>query len=161
MKNSNSARQHPFLCDCEIVDAGKVNDGSGNWTFTGTYAERRWDAENNSDEIGRIYGFASGQGYEGAAASTEAGVFIRLNSGGIKPFRAYLEYTETQANARTRGSSNGLPEKMMVKLVDRTTGISTLETDADNGIWYDLSGRKVNDTKKGLFIKNGRKVVIK
>lgn len=88
-------------------------------------------------------------------------MFIRLNSGGIKPFRAYLEYTETQANARTRGSSNGLPEKMMVKLVDRTTGISTLETDADNGIWYDLSGRKVNDTKKGLFIKNGRKVVIK
>ncbi len=50
---------------------------------------------------------------------------------------------------------------MTVKLVDRTTGISTLETRTGNDVWYDLSGRKVNDTKKGLFIKNGRKVVIK
>ena len=50
---------------------------------------------------------------------------------------------------------------MTVKLVDGTTGIGTLETRTDNDIWYDPSGRRVNETKKGLFIKNGRKVVIK
>ncbi len=149
--------------DVSEVVAGKVSDDSGNWTFTGTYAERRWDAENNTDELGRIYGFASGQGYGNTEASTEAGVFIRLNSGGIKPFRAYLEYNETQARARSRGAAEELPERMSVRLIGndgQTTGISTLDIQI-SGEWYDLSGRKLMNkpTRNEVYIKNGRKIV--
>lgn len=151
--------------DVSEVVAGKVSDDSGNWTFTGTYAERRWDAENNTDELGRIYGFASGQGYGNTEASTEAGVFIRLNSGGIKPFRAYLEYNGTQARARSRGAAEELPDRMSVRLIGndgQTTGISTLDIQVSDE-WYDLSGRKLMNkpTKDGVYIKNGRKIVIR
>ena len=33
----------------------------------------------------------------------------------------------------------------------------------DNGDWYDLNGRKLNakPTTKGVYIQNGKKVVIK
>lgn len=155
--------QEYLLITGNEVNPEKVNDDSGNWTFTGTYAERRWDEDNNTDEIGRIYGFASGQGYEGTAASTEAGVFIRLNSGGIKPFRAYLEYSGTQARARSRGAAEELPERMSVRLIGndgQTTGISTLDIQV-SGEWYDLSGRKLMNepTRNGVYIKNGRKIV--
>ncbi len=149
--------------DVSEVAAGKVSDDSGNWTFTGTYAERRWDAENNTDELGRIYGFASGQGYGNTEASTEAGVFIRLNSGGIKPFRAYLEYSGTQARARSRRAAEELPDRMSVRLIGndgQTTGISNLDIQVSDE-WYDLSGRKLMNkpSMNGVYIKNGRKIV--
>ena len=44
-----------------------------------------------------------------------------------------------------------------------TTGISTVKTDADtkDAVIYDLQGRRVMQPTKGLFIVNGKKVVIK
>jgi hypothetical protein len=44
-----------------------------------------------------------------------------------------------------------------------TTGISTVKTDADtkDAAVYDLQGRRVMQPTKGLFIVNGKKVVIK
>ena len=44
-----------------------------------------------------------------------------------------------------------------------TTGISTVKTDADTkeGEWYDLSGRRVAQPAKGIYVKNGRKVIVK
>ena len=44
-----------------------------------------------------------------------------------------------------------------------TTGISTVKTDADtkDGEWYDLSGRRVAQPAKGIYVKNGRKIIVK
>ncbi|MBO5583033.1 MAG: hypothetical protein J5942_00895 [Prevotella sp.] len=44
-----------------------------------------------------------------------------------------------------------------------TTGISAVKTAADSkdGEWYDLSGRRVGQPAKGIYVKNGKKVVIK
>ena len=43
-----------------------------------------------------------------------------------------------------------------------TTSISGVNaTDADNGAWYTLQGVKVNKAQKGIFIHNGKKVVLK
>ncbi|MDY6438143.1 MAG: hypothetical protein SPK85_03395 [Prevotella sp.] len=44
-----------------------------------------------------------------------------------------------------------------------TTGISTVKMAADSkdGEWYDLSGRRVGQPAKGIFVKNGKKIVIK
>ena len=42
------------------------------------------------------------------------------------------------------------------------TGIATLETKSvQNGIWYTLQGIQVNQPQKGIFIKNGKKYIIK
>jgi hypothetical protein len=44
-----------------------------------------------------------------------------------------------------------------------TTGISTVKTAADtkDGEWYDLSGRRVALPAKGIYVKNGRKVIVR
>ena len=149
--------------------AGTTTPDGSPWTFTGTYEEKRWDATHNTEEIGRIFGFATGQGYEGKDAVEAAGVFIRLNSGGIKPFRAYLEYTGT-LQARTRGEG-GLPETMTVRLVNANgeiQGIGEIRLDTgevtfDSRAWYDLNGRRLDGkpSEKGIYINGGRKVVIK
>lgn len=44
---------------------------------------------------------------------------------------------------------------------DETTGISTRTTDNANAPMYNLSGQRVNDTAKGLVIKNGKKYIMK
>ena len=43
------------------------------------------------------------------------------------------------------------------------TGIDSVKVSAVNSVWYDLNGRKLegNPTKKGVYIQNGRKVVVK
>lgn len=153
----------------------QTDGDGGTWRFIGNYEEKRWDATHNTEEIGSIYGFASGQGYEGTAASTAAGEFIRLRTGGIKPFRAYMKYT-APAGARTRGEAAELPEKMTVRLVDEVetangaaTGIVTppltppLEGAGNGCAWYSLDGRRLagEPTQKGVYVNGGRKVVIK
>ena len=50
-----------------------------------------------------------------------------------------------------------------VNMNDDATGINeTANAKAEEGDWYDLNGRKVNGTaKKGVFIQNGKKIVVK
>ena len=41
-------------------------------------------------------------------------------------------------------------------------GITELESpDIENNVFYDLSGRRVNISKKGIYIQNGRKIILK
>ena len=42
------------------------------------------------------------------------------------------------------------------------TGISRVATEAVDDTWYNLSGQRISTpTKKGLYIKNGQKVIVK
>lgn len=44
-----------------------------------------------------------------------------------------------------------------------TTGINAVSSSADkmDGEWYDLSGRRVAQPAKGIYVKNGKKVIVK
>lgn len=44
-----------------------------------------------------------------------------------------------------------------------TTGINAVSSSADktDAEWYDLSGRRVAQPAKGIYVKNGRKVIVK
>ena len=46
---------------------------------------------------------------------------------------------------------------------DETTGIRDLMiNDSESDVWYNLRGQRIDTpTKKGLYIHNGRKVVVK
>ena len=61
--------------------------------------------------------------------------------------------------------NTGVPSARGITLVfDETTKIAnTNVTNITNGNWYDLNGRKLNGmpTKKGVYLFNGRKVVVK
>lgn len=58
-------------------------------------------------------------------------------------------------------TSNGLSAECFV-IVQDTSGIENVKTDGSNASVYNLSGQKVTDTtKKGIYIINGKKVVVK
>jgi hypothetical protein len=77
--------------------------------------------------------------------------FWPLKTGTIAANKAYLSLP-TASNA-----------KIDVSLGGATTGIEDIAVDnEDNGAWYTLDGVKVNEkpTAKGLYIHNGKKVII-
>ena len=75
----------------------------------------------------------------------------------ISPFRAYIPKANLTAGAKS-GFSLVFPE-------DNTTGIARLTYgDAtENGTWYTLSGVRLNGkpTGKGIYVNNGKKIVIR
>lgn len=151
-------------------------DPSSHWTFKGTYRFKEWNSYDyyDAEELGRAYGFA-GVAQDGI----NVGDFVRVASDAkIRPMRAYLLWNNepNSANARsfTRGAAatdEELPQSIIVRLVGsngETTGIGTLDTKTgemtfDSEVWYTLDGVRLSakPTKKGLYINNGKKIVIK
>ena len=147
------------------------------WDFIGTYQPRYWSDSENSEEIGKVYGFA-GATKEVDEQLVVAGDFVRVKSGAkIRPTSCYLMWAGSEpsnARALTRGAAaeyNELPQRITVKLVgsngevngigeiDTTTGDVTFDSEA----WYTLDGVKLSGkpSKSGLYINNGSKIVIK
>lgn len=143
------------------------------WNFHGSYKGKTWTSASND------YGFAAQSGTEaGGTATVEAGQFVRFTLGAfIKPMRCYLSYVGTEAPAPARGltrsaaATDDLPQSITVRLVSRngeTTAIGTLDTTTgelsfDSESWYTLDGVKLSGkpSTKGIYINNGRKIVIK
>jgi hypothetical protein len=60
--------------------------------------------------------------------------------------------------------SAGSNARAITLVFDNATGIANTDrTDLTDGDYYDLNGRKLNavPTRKGIYIKNGRKVVVR
>ena len=73
----------------------------------------------------------------------------------IKAFRGYFDFVDGLASLETANSK--------VKMVFRgeTTDIKDVTVETANDDMYDLQGRRIVNPDKGVFIKNGKKVVIK
>ena len=146
---------------------------SGDWTFKGTYSTIEWtDAPAEP-----TYGFSA----QDANAGITQGQFVKVGSYvRIKPMRAYLQYNGsdsqfTNARSLTRAaattSDDTLPETIGVRLISangEVTAIGTLHTRTgevsfDSEAWYTLDGKRLNakPTTKGIYVNNGKKVVIK
>ena len=69
--------------------------------------------------------------------------------------KAFLVLTSTEAQAKG----------FVLEFEDgETTGIETIEDTKQNtedGVYYDLQGRRVENPTRGVYIVNGKKVVIK
>ena len=153
------------------VYGGATTDAA--WNFHGTYKGKSWAVASND------YGFAARSGTEaGGAATVEAGQFVRFTLGAfIKPMRCYLSYVGTEAPAPARGltrsaaATDDQPQSITVRLVSRsgeTTAIGTLDTKTgevtfDSEAWYTLDGVRLSGkpSTKGIYINNGKKIVIK
>ena len=143
-------------------------EGSTNsdWQFKGTYTRLTYGT---APMTGHVYGFASTDKNVGGV-DVKAGEFVKATTGAsVPPMRCYLTYKNGEAFAGTRGVDE-LPQSITVRFVSSTgdtTGIGSLNTEtgeittADG--WYTLSGRKLDGkpTTKGLYINNGKKVIIK
>ncbi len=81
------------------------------------------------------------------------GKFKKINTGIVPANRAYLPIADAEAR-----------EFNLVFLDDEVTGIRTVDNGRltmDKNAVYDLSGRRVQNPKHGLYIVNGKKVIIK
>ena len=146
------------------------------WNFKGTYQPRYWSDSENSEEIGKVYGFA-GATKEVDGKPVVAGGFVRAKSGAkIRPTSCYLmwagsEPDNARALTRSAAATEELPQSITVKLISasgETTAIGTLDTKTgevsfDSEAWYTLDGVRLSGkpSTKGIYINNGKKIVIK
>ena len=144
----------------------------GKWNLIGTYESRLWNDTHNTEEIGSVYGFAA-RSYNPGSYTVNPGDFVKAAAGAsIAPFRAYLKYTAPVSNAPRRGAAEEtLPSRMTVRLVNAdgdVTAIGTIDTKTgeirfDSEAWYTLDGRRLNGkpSVKGMYINNGKKIIVK
>ncbi|WP_143096845.1 hypothetical protein [Prevotella sp. tf2-5] len=110
----------------------------GSATFEGTYDQKS------------ILSDASTQYY---CFKAEDGILVHVidNSMTVDPFRCYIKVTG--------GASLGRFLDIVVD--DETTAVKNIKVGSEDNVYYDLSGRRVLYPKKGMYIMNGKKVIIK
>ena len=184
-KSAGDANEITFSGKGKTTVAGQTDweeTSVGTWTFQGVYESIKWthntsDPEYNSTHeanLGKVYGFAA-HSYDGGSYTVNPGDFVKVKSGAnIVPFRAYLLFTPSSSqNAPRRHAADqeALPSKMSIRLVGANgtvTGIGTLDTTTgevsfDSDTWYSMDGRRLNSkpSTRGIYIKNGKKVIVK
>lgn len=119
--------------DAEVV----VGKGKTKGTFYGNYVAGTEVPEENL--------FISGNKFYYSTGSTT-----------IKAFRGYFELKDVLDSYYDEA-----PSRVVFDFGD-VTGIQKVSAQGQNdGIYYDLSGRRVEKPSKGVFIVNGKKVIIK
>lgn len=111
-----------------------------------------WDAEDNAFIRGTGEAVETGSGPYNYILNKVNGVigFYRANGQTVATNRAYLQTTTNAARLNISFDDD-----------DQTTGIARVEETVANDAVYTLSGVRVEKPTKGLYIKNGKKVVIK
>ena len=141
----------------------------GTWTFQGVYYNYAWNEGN--ENLGSVYGFAAERHY-GAGYTVSPGDFVKAMAGAsIAPFRAFLKFTPVSGAPRRGAAEEALPSRMTVRLVNAdgdVTAIGTIDTKTgeirfDSEAWYTLDGRRLNGkpSVKGMYINNGKKIIVK
>ena len=94
------------------------------------------------------------------AASTEGTTNYALNG---KAFVFVKNAIEVGPNKAWLSVNTGVPSARITIVFDDATKIANTNiTNITNGNWYTIDGRKVNaPSKKGIYIMNGKKVVVK
>ena len=142
----------------------KTVDATAGFTFHGTYTQKRWEETDPEVVNGTIYGFMV-EDNDGQ----QLGQFVRARRAtNLRAFSCYLEYNGEALNGilSTRGEED-LPDVIDITWLSAdgdATGIEINNCELiSNNRWYTLDGRRLSGkpTKKGLYIQNCRKVVIK
>ena len=115
-------------------EAGTVIKGDAQ--FIGTFVKKALNAEGDNKPY----------------AVSKTGTINPVKAGAnLKGFRAYFMLP---ANTTAKVFIDG------VAVDGEATGIEAIEN-AQEGVLYDLSGRRVNNAQKGIYIQNGKKFVVK
>ncbi len=73
----------------------------------------------------------------------------------MKAFRAYFDFYDVLSSVENASAP------IFISFDNETTGISNIIIAGESDNYYDLQGRRIETPKKGLYIKNGKKVVVK
>ena len=83
-------------------------------------------------------------------AGKEVGFYKWAGANSLSAGKIYITATTAEPTARE-----------FLSLGDEATGIKTAESVTERGVVYDLQGRRVAQPARGLYIENGKKVIIK
>ncbi len=102
------------------------------------------------------------------------GQFKNYDAVKVAPYRAYLKgwaYNEVFSDAANNINASFPERSLSIEFIDMdgTTSIEEVVVDregnisssADDGVYYDLSGRRVENPTSGIYIVNGKKVLVK
>lgn len=117
-----------------------TTDDGTTFTFTGNYEKKFTQMETG------WYGLAK----DGTFSKQTTGDRNRY----LNPFRFFLEVS---------GGKSSKSNAFAIDIDDDITGIKGVEVNEDNkaDVIYDLQGRRVANTAKGVYIINGKKVLVK
>lgn len=142
---------YPYIVYCETVPT--IEEPGYLETYVSFTSSEKYDEYNGARFQGTFAPMPAGT-MKGKYGVTPTG---KIQKGGanawMKGYRAYFELPE-DVN----------PSKLAITIDGQTiaTGIDAVEMLNElNGNVYDLQGRKVNSAKKGIFIQNGKKIVVK
>ena len=126
-------------------------NGNGEKTFTGSGAVVA-DASNVNGALTGVFAqaYVPQNSYVLQYQDPEVGFFqvAEANSIQINPFRAYL-------------TAEGAGARLDIEFTDEVTGIEEIATANAAGRAFNLAGQRVANPTKGLYIQNGKKVLVK
>ena len=148
---------------------GNINNNvvNGDFYFRGLYGSKQYTEEKNGNLTNTPISDSGSQKYQ--FISTATGNYLKyLKSGSTSKFpgfRAYFYFPgwSAEENNKLHSSTNTSNTKVFLFVEGSTTGISDIRTDENNndGRIYNLAGQVVDESYKGIVIKNGRKYLAK
>ena len=148
---------------------GNINNNvvNGDFYFRGLYGSKQYTEEKNGNLTTTPISDNGSQKYQ--FISTATGNYLKyLKSGNTSKFpgfRAYFYFPgwSAEENNKLQSSTNTSNSKVFLFVEGSTTGISDIRTDENNndGRIYNLAGQVVDESYKGIVIKNGRKYLAK
>lgn len=148
---------------------GNINNNvvNGDFYFRGLYGSKQYTEEENGNLTTTPISDNGSQKYQ--FISTATGNYLKyLKSGSTSKFpgfRAYFYFPgwSTEENNKLQSSTNTTNAKVFLFVEGSTTGINDIRTDENNndGRIYNLAGQVVDESYKGIVIKNGRKYLAK
>lgn len=148
---------------------GNINNNvvNGDFYFRGLYGSKQYTEEENGNLTTTPISDNGSQKYQ--FISTATGNYLKyLKSGSTSKFpgfRAYFYFPgwSAEENNKLQSSTNTTNAKVFLFVEGSTTGINVIRTDENNndGRIYNLAGQVVDESYKGIVIKNGRKYLAK
>ena len=148
---------------------GNINNNvvNGDFYFRGLYGSKKYTEKEDGNLTTTPISDNGSQKYQ--FISTATGNYLKyLKSGSTSKFpgfRAYFYFPgwSAEENNKLHSSTNTSNTKVFLFVEGSTTGISDIRTDENNndGRIYNLAGQVVDESHKGIVIKNGRKYLAK
>ena len=135
------------------------------WTMYGVYSNKTVAPTTSTGPGSNLWIYKNQKG----------GQFVNYDKINVTPYRAYIygpPYDEIFPGSSANGINASFPERSLsIEFIDKdgTTTIEDVLVDRDgnlnftsqDGVYYDLSGRRVENPTSGIYIVNGKKVLVK
>lgn len=148
---------------------GNINNKvvNGDFYFRGLYGSKQYTEEENGNLTTTHISDNGSQKYQ--FISTATGNYLKYlkssSTSKFPGFRAYFYFPgwSAEENNKLHSPTDTNNSKVFLFVEGSTTGISDIRTDENNndGRIYNLAGQVVDESYKGIVIKNGRKYLAK